>query len=142
MNPKQIDLVQSTFELVSPNAEAVANLFYQRLFELDPSLRPLFKSDMKSQGAKLMKTLSIVVWGLNETDKLIPVVSQLGARHVGYGVKDAHYDTVGAALLWTLGMGLGDEFTKDAEEAWTAAYTLLAGVMKAAAADVDTVTTH
>ncbi|MEM7031022.1 MAG: globin family protein [Chloroflexota bacterium] len=137
MNPAQVKLVQSTFEIVAPNAETVANLFYQRLFELDPNLRPMFKSDMKAQGAKLMKTLAFVVWGLHETNKLIPVVSQLGERHVGYGVTDEHYDTVGAALLWTLQTGLGEKFTPEVEDAWATAYNLLADVMKHAIAAAE-----
>ena len=135
MNAKQIALVQSSFTRVAPIAETAAELFYQRLFELDPSLRPMFRGDMKDQGKKLMAMLGSVVGGLRHLDRLVPGVRALGARHVDYGVRDEHYDTVGAALLWTLDQGLGDAFTDEVCDAWTAAYTLLATTMKDAAAE-------
>ena len=136
MNREQITLVQSSFKLVEPIAEVAAGLFYDRLFDLDPALRPLFKGDMKEQGRKLMQTLSIVVKGLTRLETILPAVQNLGRRHVHYGVQDTHYDTVGAALLWTLEQGLGEAFTPDVAEAWATAYGLLAGAMKTAAADV------
>ena len=136
MKSKQITLVENTFTLVEPIAETAAGLFYNRLFELDPSLRPLFKSDIPEQGKKLMQALAFVVKGLSKPETIIPVVEDLGRRHVGYGVEDAHYDTVGAALLWTLEQGLGAAFTPEAEQAWAAAYGLLAQVMQEAAAKV------
>lgn len=136
MNPKQITLVQNTFKLVQPIAETAADLFYNRLFELDSSLRPLFKRDIKEQGKKLMQALAFVVKGLSKPETIIPVVQDLGRRHVHYGVEDAHYDTVGTAMLWTLEQGLGEAFTSEVEEAWAAAYGLLAHVMKEAAAEV------
>ena len=135
MNPKQIELVQSSFAQVAPIAEVAAALFYQRLFELDPSLRPMFRGDMIEQGKKLMTMLGSVVGNLRHLDRIVPGVRALGARHADYGVRDEHYDTVGAALLWTLDKGLGEGFTDDVREAWTAAYTLLAGTMKDAAAE-------
>ena len=135
MTPQQIQLVQSTFNLVRPIASAAADLFYQRLFELDPSLRPLFTGDIKKQGAMLMSAISMAVNGLARPDSIIPAVQRLGRRHVGYGVQAEHYTTVGAALLWTLEQGLGEAFTPEVKEAWTAAYTLLATVMQDAAAE-------
>lgn len=136
MKSEQITLVQNTFTLVEPIAEAAAGLFYNRLFELDPSLRRLFKSDIKEQGKKLMQALAFVVKGLSKPERIIPVVEDLGRRHVSYGVEGAHYDTVGAALLWTLEQGLGAAFTPEVEQAWAAAYGLLAEVMQEAAAKV------
>ena len=136
MTPEQKQLVQSTFAQVAPIAPKAAELFYGRLFELDPDLKPLFKGDMSEQGAKLMKTLGVAVAGLNDLDALTPVLQDLGRGHVAYGVQEAHYDTVGEALLWTLEQGLGDAFTPEAEEAWSEVYTLVATVMKEAAADV------
>ena len=135
MNPKQIELVQSSFAQVAPIADVAAALFYQRLFELDPSLRPMFRGDMIEQGKKLMTMLGSVVGNLRHLDRIVPGVRALGARHADYGVRDEHYDTVGAALLWTLDKGLGEAFTADVREAWTAAYTLLAETMKDAAAE-------
>ena len=130
----QKEFVQSTFAKVEPISEAAAELFYNKLFELDPGLKGLFKNDMKAQGKKLMATLKLAVKGLDDLDKLVPVVQELGRRHAGYGVKDKDYDTVAAALIWTLGQGLEEAFTPEVEEAWTAVYTLLAETMIAAAA--------
>lgn len=129
MNTSQVTLVQESFEQVKPIADAAADLFYGRLFELDPALRPYFKGDLAEQKKKLMQTLAFVVAGLDRPETILPAVQALGQRHVGYGVKDEHYVTVGGALLWTLEQGLGDQFTADVSAAWTAAYTLLANVM-------------
>jgi hemoglobin-like flavoprotein len=135
MNHKQIELVQSSFAEVLPIAETAAGLFYDRLFELDPSLRGLFRGDMKEQGKKLMDMIAVVVVNLRQLDRIVPGVRALGARHTSYGVQDEHYDTVGAALLWTLEQGLGELFTDDVHDAWATAYTLLATTMKDAAAE-------
>jgi len=130
MTPTQIDLVQRSFADVKPIAATAAELFYHRLFTLDPDLRRLFKGDMARQGQMLMSMIGAAVSGLKNLDALAPVVRQLGARHVGYGVKTEHYQTVGTALLWTLEQGLGDKFTPDVREAWTSAYGLQADVMQ------------
>ncbi len=136
MNETQIALVQSTFQQVVPIADTAAKLFYGKLFELDPSVKPLFKEDLTVQGAKLMKMIGMAVNGLTNLDDLVPVVVSLGERHVGYGVQDEHYATVGEALIWTLEQGLGDAFTEEVKAAWLEAYTLLSSVMKEAAAEV------
>lgn len=134
MTPNQITLVQSTWAAVVPISETAATLFYGRLFELDPELRPMFKSDIKEQGKKLMLMIGLAVRGLNDLGKLVPAVEDLGRRHVAYGVRKKDYETVGAALLWTLEKGLGDAFTPDVKEAWTVVYTVLATTMQQAAA--------
>lgn len=134
MTPESIALVESSFEKVKPIAPQAAELFYGKLFELDPNLKHLFKGDMAEQGRKLMATLAFAVGGLRKPDTIIGAVQDLGRRHVGYGVKDAHYATVGIALLWTLEQGLGPAFTPETKAAWTEVYTMLAGVMKEAAA--------
>jgi hemoglobin-like flavoprotein len=133
LSPAQKRLVQTTFAKIEPIAEAAAELFYNKLFELDPGLKALFKGDIKEQGRKLMATLKIAVKGLDDLEKLVPVVQDLGRRHAGYGVQDGDYDTVAAALLWTLGQGLKDDFTPEVEAAWTAVYAILAETMTAAA---------
>ena len=133
MDQQTITLVQSTFKQVVPIADTAAGLFYNRLFELDPALRPLFKADISEQGKKLMQMIGVAVNSLNNLEAIVPAVQDLGKRHVDYGVKDADYDTVGAALLWTLEQGLGDAFTDEVKAAWTEVYTLLATVMKDAA---------
>ena len=134
MTPKQIELVQSSFQQVVPIAEKAAEIFYTRLFQLDPSLRSLFRTDMKEQGKKLMAAIGAVVGNLKNLDRVVPGVEAMGARHLQYGVKDEHYLTVGAALIDTLEAGLGDSFTEDVREAWIIAYGVLATTMKNAAA--------
>ncbi len=126
---KQIELVQASFKKVAPIAEAAAEMFYSQLFKLDPTIKDLFKGDMKEQGKRLMAMIATAVAGLNDLNSLVPSVKELGLRHTKYGVVDKHYDTVGEALLWTLEQGLGAEFTPDVKEAWTTIYTLLAEVM-------------
>lgn len=133
MNAEQIKLVQATFNDIQPIAVTAAELFYGRLFTLDPALRPLFKGDLAHQGRMLMWMLNSTVKGLTDLDALVPVLRKLGARHVGYGVRDEHYATVGSALLWTLEKGLGDKFTPAVRNAWSVAYDLLATTMQAGA---------
>jgi len=134
MTPEQVRLVQSTFAQVEPIAETAADLFYTRLFTLDPSLRPMFTGDMEEQGRKLMRMIGIVVNNLTRLETILIAITRLGQKHVTYGVQDQHYDTVAQALLWTLEQGLGDSWNPETQEAWTVAYTTLAGVMRDAAA--------
>ena len=133
MTPAEVNLVKLTWSRVVPIKDTAAGLFYTRLFELDPSVKPLFKGDISEQGSKLMATLNTVVGSLDKLDDVVPVAQKLAVRHVRYGVKPEHYDTVGAALLWTLERGLGAGFTSDVKQAWTSAYATLAGAMKTAA---------
>jgi hemoglobin-like flavoprotein len=133
MDKIQIRLVQDSFKSVAPIADQAATLFYGRLFELDPQLRKLFKSDSREQGRKLMTMIGMAVRGLDNIGALVPVVENLGRRHVAYGVMPSHFETVGAALLWTLKQGLGSAFTSEVESAWAETYTLLANTMKEAA---------
>ena len=131
----QKDLVQNSFIRIATIADDAAILFYQKLFELDPSLKSMFRGDMAEQRKKLMQMLTAAVKGLDRLEQLVPVVQDLGRRHGAYGVKESHYETVGAALLWTLEAGLGRDFTPEVKEAWTAVYGLLATTMKNAARD-------
>ncbi|AXT58842.1 hemin receptor [Aquimarina sp. AD10] len=137
MEKRTIELVQSSFEKVAPIAETAAKIFYDKLFELDPELEKLFPASnpeaMKGQGNKLMTMLASAVSGLTQLDKLIPILENLGKTHVGYNVEVSHYDTVGAALLETLSIGLGEDFTPEVKEAWTETYNVMASVMKTAA---------
>ena len=133
MKADHIALVQESFAKVVPIADTAAALFYQRLFELDEDLRPMFHPDMDQQRRLLMNMIAIAVERLDDLDSLVPVVQNLGQRHRGYGVEPAHYDTVGEALLWTLEQGLGEHFTPDVADAWATAYGLLARVMREAA---------
>ena len=133
MNPRQIELVQSSWQDVPYTLEETASRFYTKLFELDPSLERLFRGDMKEQGRKSMAMLSYLVGSLGRMEEIVAAVRSLGVRHAGYGVRDEHYGTVGAALLSTLEKALGAGFTSDVRAAWMAALETLASTMQAAA---------
>lgn len=133
MQTSQIQIVQDSFAFVAPQADDVANLFYSNLFTLDPSLRVLFRGDMAEQGRKLMSSLSLVVAGLRDPERILPALVSLGQRHVAYGVTPEHYATVGQALLNTLEQGLGERFDGETRAAWSAAYTMIATHMITAA---------
>ena len=133
MTPDQIDKVQSSFAQVVPIKETAAALFYGRLFEIAPQVRPMFKGDMTEQGTKLMATLGAVVNGLKNLEAIVPVAEKLAVEHVDYGVKAEHYPFVGEALIDTLHKGLGEAFTPDVRTSWETAYATLSGVMIAAA---------
>jgi len=130
MAPEDQSLVRDSFAKVEPITPQAAAMFYDRLFVLDPSLKPLFKSDMNEQGRMLMAMIGTVVANLGNLETIIPAVQDLGRRHATYGVQPRHYETVGAALLWTLEQGLGDAFTQPVKAAWTEAYTVLSSVMQ------------
>ena len=131
MTNEQKELVQTTWLKVEPIADTAALLFYERLFEIDPSTRPLFnQTDMVEQRKKLMQVIGTAVRGLDRPNETLAVVAELGKRHSRYGVTHQHYDSVGQALLWTLGQGLGDQFTPDVKDAWVTVYGLLANTMK------------
>jgi nitric oxide dioxygenase len=133
VTPRQIELVQTSYTAVEGLGDKAGLLFYARLFEIDPALRGLFKGDMDAQARKLMQMITVAVRGLNDVATLQPALAALGARHRGYGVLPAHYDTVAAALLDTLAAGLGDAFTPEVKQAWTDCYGLLATTMQEAA---------
>jgi hemoglobin-like flavoprotein len=130
MTPTQVELIRTSWTAVEPIGDRAATLFYDRLFALDPTIERLFRgTDMARQKTVLMQTLTVVVKSLDRLDQLVPAIEALGRRHAGYGVRAAHFDTVGEALLWTLGQGLGDGFTPELRDAWVEAYTTLASVM-------------
>ena len=135
MNTREIELVQESFAKVQPIAVGAARLFYQRLFEIDPSLRPMFRGDLEQQGRKLMQIIGVAVGSLRQWDKIRPAVEEMGQRHAHYGVRDEHYATVAAALLWTLEQGLGKEnFTDEVRDAWVAMYVRVSEAMQCGAA--------
>lgn len=134
MTPEQVELVQSSFKKVEPIAATAGDLFYNRLFEIAPEVRPMFADDITEQRDKLMAMLGTAVNNLHQIDKIIEPVKALGAKHVDYGVTDKHYDVVGEALIWTLQEGLKDDFTPEVKDAWVTTYTTVASVMKEAAA--------
>jgi hemoglobin-like flavoprotein len=127
--PAQVTELRRSWQLVAPMADEAAELFYARLFELDPSLRALFHTEPAVRRRKLMDALAFIVAYVDRPDDLLPMLAALGARHVGYGVHAEHYATVGEALLWTLDQGLGALRTTEARDAWVATYTFVAAVM-------------
>ncbi|MCM2369566.1 globin family protein [Aporhodopirellula aestuarii] len=130
MTPEQVTLVKESWEQVKPISEQAAELFYGRLFTLDPSLKSLFKGDMSEQGKKLMATISLAVASLDRLETILPTVQALGQKHAAqYNVPESSYATVGEALIWTLGQGLGEGFTEDVKEAWLLTYTTLSNAM-------------
>jgi hemoglobin-like flavoprotein len=129
MTPEQVALVQQSFAQVVPIADQAAEMFYDRLFEVAPAVRPLFRGDMAEQRQKLMATLAAVVGGLSDLPGVLPAASALAKRHVGYGARPEHYAVVGETLLWTLERGLGSHWTPQLAAAWTAAYAILSGFM-------------
>ncbi len=133
MTPKQIGLVRESFAKVAPISDQAGALFYDRLFQIAPDVRPLFKGEIGEQGRKLMATIGVAVASLDKLPQLVPVLQDLGRRHAGNGVRDEHYDVVAAALLWTLENGLGDAFTSEVKDAWVSAYSIVADTMKRAA---------
>lgn len=137
MTPEQVELVQSSFKKVEPIASTAGDLFYGRLFEIAPEVRPMFADNIEDQRDKLMSMLGTAVTNLHQIEQIIEPVKTLGAKHIDYGVKDEHYDKVGEALIWTLQEGLKDDFTPEIKDAWVATYGTLATVMKDAAAEAS-----
>jgi hemoglobin-like flavoprotein len=131
----EVEIVQSDWRKVLPIADTAATLFYDRLFALDPSLRPMFKNDLAEQKKKLLQTLSVAVTGLSDMPALAPIAHALGRRHTDYGVKPEHYATAGTALLWALKQGLGPDFDAVHEATWAKVYDLLATTMLAGTED-------
>lgn len=133
MTPSQIALIRRSFDLLAPQAQQTADLFYAQLFRRAPELRPLFRGDLHSQGRRLMEMIGAAVGLLDHPQSLLPVLAQLGARHAGYGVRPADYWLVGEALLATLDERLDSAFDAPTREAWAAMYALVSTTMIAAA---------
>ena len=129
MTPEQIDLVQTSFKKIAPIAETAGQIFYDRLFEIAPDVRPLFPEVMTDQHKKLMQMIGVAVNNMERVEEIIPALVELGDRHKDYGVEDEYYPLVGSVLLGTLETALGDDFTPDAKAAWAKTYEALAGVM-------------
>jgi hemoglobin-like flavoprotein len=130
MTPQQVNLIKSSFATIFFTRDESAKLFYDRLFTVAPRLRPLFKSDMESQGRKLMDTLSLAVTALRHPQSLDHLLYDTSKRHVGYGATPADYDLVGDALLWMLEQQLGKDYTPEVRVAWTELYGAVSGAMQ------------
>lgn len=136
MTLRQKQIVSESFPLIREIAVPVALLFYGRLFDLDPSLRRLFKIDMKEQSKKLVATLDALVEGIDDWERIVPVLRELGQRHVAYGVKEHHYNTLCSALVWAFGQALQPGFDDEVRAAWTAVIQAVNEQMKIGAATV------
>jgi hemoglobin-like flavoprotein len=136
LKPEQHFLIQKSFALIRVKAGTVAELFYRRLFELDPTLRGMFQNDMTAQERKLINTLKLAVHNMQRWNELVPMLETLARQHAGYGVTQAHYDTAAEALLWALAQSLGPDFTPAVKAAWAELYALLAGVMIKATVEI------
>jgi hemoglobin-like flavoprotein len=142
MTSEQRRLVRETWLRCQPTLRQAGAQFYERLFALDPAARRLFAgTDMAAQQRKLVGMLTEIVAQLDRPESLVPNVSALGGQHLHYGVKEADYETVGAALLWTIEQGLGDSFTPAVREAWSEAYLLIATLMRRGAARTSSAST-
>ena len=130
MTPEQVQIVKLTFAQAMSNKDKVGRMFYDRLFAVAPETKPLFKGDIDAQSRKLMDTLALAIGMLRDMPTLVTTLQALAKRHVAYGVRDEHYDTVGEVLLWTLEKGLGQAFTPDARTAWTTLYGTVAKTMR------------
>lgn len=136
LTPEQIRLVRETWTQVVPLAYAFSGEFYERLFSLDPSIRPLFRRDMAEQRGKFIAMLSLIVRELSDPDRLQAEVGALGRRHLNYGVRAEHYATLESALLWTLERAVGPTFGPEARDAWSCAFASWATIMREAASGV------
>jgi hemoglobin-like flavoprotein len=132
----EIELVRATFDLIVPIAPVIADLFYERLFYLAPSVRRMFPPDMRGEKRSLIVMIATTVQNLDNPEALVPLAKALGARHARYGVTAGHYEVVGEVLVWTLERGLASDFTAEVERAWRRAYGLLAAAMRAGADEV------
>ena len=129
MTPEQIHLVKDSWAKLLPVQEDAAEIFYHRLFDIHPEVKPYFKGNMKEQGKKLITMIDTTVSSLDNLDALMKPLKQSGKAHEGYDVKPEDYDKVSDALLWTLEKELGDDFTAETSEAWAVAYTVISSVM-------------
>ncbi len=137
MDALQIVLVQRTFRHLMPIGDTVAEVFYRRLFMLDPTLQELFRANLKDQGRMLMQMMAVAVQGLTNLDAVRPAIEDLGRRHASYGVRPEHYEVFGEALLATIRIGLGDAFSPDVHAAWSNAYNVIATAMQDGARAAD-----
>lgn len=131
----ELAALRRSFNQLESQGTIAALLFYQKLFQLDPSLKPMFHSSIELQGRKLMDALAQTVATLEHPDKLRPVLMAMGRRHVSYGVQNAHYETVAEALMQTLAESLGPHFTPEVKRAWESALTYVSTEMQRGAAE-------
>jgi hemoglobin-like flavoprotein len=134
LSPRQKNQIRQSFESLVEYSDSAVLLFYGRLFEIAPNLRPLFKIDIRVQARKLMDTLSTVVAALDNFEQLRDRLTDLGRKHVGYGVQPQDYDTLRKALLWALGQALGAELDRETKAAWDELLIAISAVMLEGAA--------
>ncbi|QHT67514.1 hemin receptor [Rhodocytophaga rosea] len=129
MTDRQILLVKHSWSFVIIRSEEAGELFYNKLFELHPELRPMFKNDLVFQAKKLIAMVTVMITKLQKMDDIMPEIHALAQRHVGYGTRPEHYAVVGKALVWMLEQGLGNRWTDETRVAWETWYNQLAKAM-------------
>ncbi len=134
VDPRKAYLIRKSFAVVEARGSLAALVFYRRLFEAFPSVRPLFKNDIEEQAKKLTDMLASLISLLDRGGALMAELHEMGARHATYGVKDAHYPAVGQALMEMLDEVLGKDFTPEVREAWSELYAAVVTAMRDGAA--------
>lgn len=129
MTPTQIALVQASWQKVDEKNHEVAQMFYQRLFELAPELRQFYQTDLQEYGARLMRNLGMAVTSLRQMDSVLPMLQDFAAQRVERGIKDGYETVVRNAMLWALEQRLAESFTQDVRTAWNETYSLLTGII-------------
>jgi hemoglobin-like flavoprotein len=138
MTQKQIELVKSSWsQVMTIDPAVVGGLFYNRLFEIAPQVKHMFRSPIPEQSKKLLTMINYVIIKLDKLDDIIGEVGKLAQRHTSYGVKPEHYIIVGDALIWTLEQGLGENWNEDVKTAWIGCYTILSSAMIGAASNEE-----
>jgi hemoglobin-like flavoprotein len=129
LSADEIERVRNSFDRLWPMSSRTADLFYERLFEIAPGVRPMFRPDMDEQKRKFISTLAVIVGTLDDTTRLVPLTVALARQHSDYGIQAKHYDVVGQALLWSLEQGLGQDWTPSLADSWSKAYGIVSGFM-------------
>lgn len=142
MTQSEKQMIRDSYEQIRTYQESVFMLFYGRMFQLDPSIKPMFKNDMREQSKKLVDTLDILVGSLDGLEKLLPAVRELGRSHAGYGVKPHHYETLASAMLWAFGQALSGSFPPEVRAAWRKVLELVSSEMIAAGNSVEEQASH
>jgi hemoglobin-like flavoprotein len=136
--PLELDILETSFDLVAPRADELMDIFYARLFAAAPAVEPLFAgTDLARQKSMLLSTLVLLRKSLRNLDAIVPALNRLGARHVGYGARPEHYPVVGEVLIASMAEVAGDAWRPQYERAWAAAFELVAGLMLDGAATVE-----
>jgi len=129
--------LETSFDLVAPRGEELMDEFYARLFAAAPAVRTLFPRDMEKQKTMLLSALVLLRKSLRDLDAIVPTLRILGARHVAYGARPEHYPVVGSVLIESMAAIAGPAWTPEYQQAWGAAFEIVAGTMLEGAAEAE-----